>query len=49
MKVTLDIEVGLIEKLRVNKKEIGLSINKQANQAIKNYFKYYNKSHCKKF
>jgi len=48
MKITVDIEVKLVEKLRKNKKEIRLSINKQINQAITNYFKYQNKSHFKK-
>ena len=49
MKITVDIKVKLVEKLRKNKKETGLSINKQVNQAITNYFKYQNKSHYKKF
>jgi hypothetical protein len=49
MKITVDIEVKLVEKLKSNKKEIGLSINKQANIAITNYFKNKNKSHCNRF
>lgn len=49
MKITVDIEVRLINKLRTRRAEIGLSINKQANQAINNYFKNQNKSHIKKF
>jgi hypothetical protein len=47
--ITINLKLELIEKLRENKKETGLSINKQANTAINNYFKYKNKSHCKKF
>jgi len=48
-KITINLKFELIEKLRNNKKETGLSINKQVNQAISNYFKNKNKSHCKKF
>lgn len=47
--ITINLKLELIEKLRENKKQTGLSINKQANTAINNYFKYKNKSHCKKF
>ena len=49
MKITIDLNLKLINKLKTNKKETGLSMNKQANIAIERYFKYKNKVHCKKF
>jgi hypothetical protein len=49
MKITINLNDKLKEKLKLRKKVTGLSINKQANIAIDNYFKYQKKSHCKKF
>ena len=48
-KVTINLKFDLIEKLRENKHNTGLPLDRQVNQAISNYFKYQKKSHCKKF
>ena len=47
--IRIRIYNDLSDKLKLNKINTGLSINKQINQAINNYFKYQNKSRCKKF
>ena len=47
--IRIRIYNDLSDKLKLNKKETGLSINKQINFAISNYFRYNKKSHCKKF